>query len=161
MRKVIVNSTPLIGLCKIDRLDILRKMYGEITIPKAVFDEVTEKDDDVKAKILDAYWIHVETISEQKSKKMYKAKLHDGEVEVMILAQEHVGEHLVIIDDGAARKTAEYLGLVITGTIGVLIKAKNKGLISKVMPIILELEKQGIYFSEALKSRVLRLAEED
>ena len=46
---------------------------------------------------------------------MYKAKLHDGEVEVMILAQEHDEEHLVIIDDGAARKTAEFLGLNVTG----------------------------------------------
>lgn len=42
---------------------------------------------------------------------MYRAKLHDGEVEVMILAQEHEGEHLVVIDDGPARKTAEFLGL--------------------------------------------------
>lgn len=92
---------------------------------------------------------------------MYKAKLHDGEVEVMILAQEHDGEHLVIIDDGAARKTAEFLGLNVTGTIGVLIKSKKEGHIKEVMPLIFELERQGIYFSEALKARVRRLSGED
>lgn len=48
---------------------------------------------------------------------MYRAKLHDGEVEVMILAQEK-GADLVIIDDHAAKKTAKYLGLPVTGTMG-------------------------------------------
>jgi predicted nucleic acid-binding protein len=41
MRKVIVNSTPLIALCKVNQLDLLRRLYGEITVPKAVFEEVT------------------------------------------------------------------------------------------------------------------------
>ena len=45
MRKVIVNSTPLIVLCSIGRLEILQKMYAEITIPAAVYREVTEKED--------------------------------------------------------------------------------------------------------------------
>ena len=43
MRKVVVNSTPLIVLCNIDRLDLLKKLYGDIYIPQAVFDEVTVK----------------------------------------------------------------------------------------------------------------------
>ena len=86
MRKIIVNSTPLIGLCKIDRLDILQKLYGSITIPQAVFDEVTRKNDAVKSIITNAEWIHIESIHEFSSKQMYRAKLHDGEVEVMILA---------------------------------------------------------------------------
>lgn len=55
---------------------------------------------------------------------MYQAKLHAGEVEVMILAQEEPPANLVILDDNAAKKTAKYLGLKVTGTLGVLIKAK-------------------------------------
>ncbi len=91
---------------------------------------------------------------------MYRAKLHDGEVEVMILAQEHQGEHLVIIDDGPARKTAEYLGLELTGTIGVLIKAKINGYIDAVMPVIKEMERHGIYMSNDLKAQVKRVSKE-
>ena len=45
MLRVSVNSTPLIALCKIGRLELLQKIYGEIMIPQAVFNEVTEKDD--------------------------------------------------------------------------------------------------------------------
>lgn len=47
---------------------------------------------------------------------MYQAKLHAGEVEVMILAQESPGADLVILDDNAAKKTAKFLGLKVTGT---------------------------------------------
>ena len=159
-RKVIVNSTPLIALSKVDRLDLLRDMYGEVSIPSAVFDEVTAKNDVVREKVENSGWIHVETIQNESDKRMYKAKLHDGEVEVMILARESGDEHLVVIDDEQARKTAEYLGLHLTGTLGVLIKAKQKGLLDAVMPVIKSMEAHGIYFSGGLKDRVRRLADE-
>ena len=113
MRRVIVNSTPLIVLCNTGQLDILKKLYGEISIPEAVFNEITEKEDSacqfVKASL---DWIHVEKITDKTEKKMYKAKLHDGEVEVMILAQENPKADLVIIDDNAAKVqfTRDYTG---------------------------------------------------
>ena len=91
---------------------------------------------------------------------MYRAKLHDGEVEVMLLAQEYEGDHLVVIDDGPARKTAEFLGLTLTGTIGVLIKAKANGYIEAVMPVVNEMEHKGIYFSEKLKEQIKRISKE-
>ena len=112
MRRVIVNSTPIIVLCNIGLLDILKALYAEICIPEAVYREVTEKDDSACQVLKTALnWIHVEKIANQSDKKMYKAKLHDGEVEVMILAQEGTADDLVVIDDNAAKKTAKYLGL--------------------------------------------------
>ncbi|MBQ9661958.1 MAG: DUF3368 domain-containing protein [Oscillospiraceae bacterium] len=160
MRKVIVNSTPLIALCKIDRLELLKELYGEITIPEAVFHEVTAKNDGVKRKLLESgAWVHIQHISDTGDKRMYKAKLHDDEVEVMILAQE-IKADLVIIDDNAARKTAIYLGLPLTGTIGVLLRAKQKGLIPKVMPLVENLEQNGLYVSPQLKAWVRSQAHE-
>ena len=47
MRKVIVNSTPLIALCHVNQLPVLKQLYGEITIPKAVYDEISVKEDSV------------------------------------------------------------------------------------------------------------------
>lgn len=160
MRKVVVNSTPLIALCKIGRLDILKAMYKEILIPEAVYREVTEKNDAVMTLIKkNLSWIKIENISNYADKKMYKTRLHDGEVEVMILAQEKKAD-LVIIDDLSARKTAEYLELPLTGTLGVLIKAKTNNVIPAVMPIIREMESHGIYFSKALVERIRRLSNE-
>lgn len=90
---------------------------------------------------------------------MYKVKLHDGEVEVMLLAQE-TGADTVVIDDNAARKTAEYLGLPLTGTLGILIKAKQRGLLDAVMPVIRQMEQNGIYYSESIKALIRKLSGE-
>lgn len=77
----------------------------------------------------------------------------------MILAQETHAD-LAIIDDLAARKTAEYLGIPLTGTIDILIKAKKSGLISEVMPVIKEMESHNIYFSEKLLKQIRSIADE-
>ncbi|MBQ6928013.1 MAG: DUF3368 domain-containing protein [Oscillospiraceae bacterium] len=160
MRKVIVNSTPLIALCKVNQLELLRELYTEITIPEAVFQEVTAKNDSVKRKILEnGAWIHVQSVSDTIDRRMYKAKLHDGEVEVMILAQE-IKADLVIIDDNAARKTAIYLSLPLTGTVGVLLRAKAEGLVPKVMPIVDSMEQNGLYYGSVLKEWVRSQAKE-
>ena len=160
MRKVIVNSTPIIALSKVGLLQLLREMYGEVTIPQAVYDEVTRKNDVAKKEIINSPWIHRERVADNSARRMYMAKLHDGEVEVMMLAQEHGPDHLVVIDDNAARKTAEYLGLRLTGTVGVIIRAKELGLVDSVMSIVRKMESSGIYFSDGLMDRVRRLAGE-
>lgn len=160
MRKVIVNSTPLIVLCGIGRLDILKAMYQEIYIPSAVFREVTAKDDSACVQIRSAGdWVHVELINDHSEKKMYKAKLHDGEVEVMILAQEQEAD-LVVLDDNAAKKTAKYLGLRVTGTLGILVKAKRQGIIEEVRPLLSEMRKNGFYVSSNVERMVLEQAGE-
>ena len=90
---------------------------------------------------------------------MYQSKLHDGEVEVMILAQE-ISADLLIIDDNAAKKTAKFLGLTVTGTLGVLLKAKSQGIISSVKSILDEMLNQGFYVSENIIKLVLKSANE-
>lgn len=160
MPRVIVNSTPLIILCNIGKLNVLKELYGEIVIPEAVFQEVTVKADSACCQLFSADWIRVEQIMDPTDKKMYKAKLHDGEVEVMILAQGDRRADLLIIDDNAAKKTAKYLGLTVTGTIGVLLKAKQKGIISEVRPILWDMKKQGFYISQHIEQMILEQAEE-
>lgn len=156
MPKVIVNTTPLIALCRIGCLDILQKMYHEIIIPLAVYQEITAKEDAVCMQVKAADdWIHVEQIHDITEKKMYKAKLHAGEVEVMILAQEQNAD-LVVIDDNAAKRTAKYLGFTVTGTLGILMKAKQYGMIESVYSLILKLKQNGFYISFELESRILK-----
>jgi len=160
MPKVIVNSTPLIVLCGIGHLEILKKLYQEIMIPIAVYQEVTAKGDSACRQIQTAgEWIRVEKITDYAEKKMYKARLHDGEVEVMILAQEKNAD-LVILDDNAAKKTAKYLGLTVTGTLGVLLKAKKQGIITEVHTLLSEMKLNGFYISKAVEQIVLEQAGE-
>lgn len=156
MRKVIVNSTPLIALSNVDKLEVLKMMYGEITIPRAVYEEISVKPDSICKKMVEEArdWINVEDIENEMAKLMFKPQLHDGEVEVMILAMEKKAD-LVIIDDSNARKYAKYLELTLTGTIGVLIKAKQKGYVSEIRPLIDGLSRSGLYLSKTLIEKCL------
>lgn len=158
MDKVIVNSTPVIGLANIGKLDILRQMYGAITIPQAVFDEI--KSPSVQRQVnANRDWIRVEQINDASQKQMYRAKLHAGEVEVMILAQEKKAD-LVILDDNAAKKTAKFLGLRVIGTLGILVLAKKRGYIKEVSPVLDALKRDGFFVSDDLCDLVLRQADE-
>ncbi len=157
MRKVVVNTTPLIALAEIGELSLLRKLYSEIYIPTAVFDEI--KSEPAYSEVRNNLdWIHVVEIVDLSKKKMFQTRLHAGEVEVMIYASE-VGADLVILDDKLARRTAKYLDLCITGTIGVVLKAKQCGIIQKVRPIINKIVQNGLYISDELMDQIMKIAE--
>lgn len=161
MRKVVVNSTPLLVLGNIGQLDILRRMYGKIVIPEAVYREVTEKEDAASQAILAAKdWIEVQTIKNPNEYALYRARLHAGEVETMILAQQELVADIVVLDDNAARKTAEFLGLKVTGTIGILVKAKQNGIIQQVKPLLNEIMQNGFFISDRLLRTILEAAGE-
>lgn len=151
MRKVVVNTTPLIALSHVEQLGILKKLYGRIIIPEAVYRELSVKTESICKKAVDSSldWIRVDKIRNQMAKTMYKTQLHDGEVEVMILAKE-IAADVVIIDDANAKKHAKYLQLPVTGTLGVLIKAKKNGYIAELKPILLQMVEKGIYLSQEL-----------
>ena len=161
MRRVIVNSTPLLVLGNIGRLDILRSLYERIIIPKAVYNEIMEKNDSASHAVRSASsWIIVETIKNPSEYALYHARLHSGEVETIILAQQSPFADLIVLDDNAARKTAEFLGLKVTGTIGILLKAKQTGIITQVKPILNDIMKNGFYISNHLLNMILESAGE-
>ncbi len=159
MQKIIVNSTPLIVLGNIGYLWILKEMYGEIIIPRAVYDEVTVHNDVASNLLKSERWIKVDDSVVGADRKMYRARLHAGEVEVMILAQEQAAD-MVIIDDNEAKKTAKYLGLNVTGTLGVLMTARKKDMISSLEEVLEKLENVGFYIGDDLKENILRLVGE-
>lgn len=160
MPKVVVNSTPIIILCAIEHLHILKELYQVILIPGAVYREVTEKKDSACNQLCAHYdWIKILQVKDNSERKMFKAKLHEGEVEVMLLAEEQKAD-LLIIDDNAAKRTAKYLGFNVTGTLGVLIKAKRHGLIRELKPLLLLMKSRGFYISPELETLVLDQAGE-
>ena len=148
MPKIVVNSTPLIILCNIGKLSILKDLYGEIYIPEAVYKEVMAKTDTACLTLKETNdWIKIIKIPAKEKLKIYRARLHSGEVEVMLLAQKEPIADLVIIDDNAAKTTAKFLGLKVTGTLGVLLKAKKVGLIKQIKPLIKSMKELGFYIS--------------
>lgn len=157
MRKVVVNSTPLISLYKIKKLNLLQELYSKLYVPYGVYEELTV---DGKYDFLtEVDFIIIQKIKNKEAKKIFKTSLHKGEVEVMILAEE-INADLCIIDDLLARKYAKYLGHTVTGTIGVLLKAKEKGYIVEIKPLLDDLLNNGIYIDDKLYNTVLKITNE-
>lgn len=157
MRRVVVNTTPIIALAGIGQLDLLRKIYGEIVIPKAVDLEILSEP--ARSLVDAASWIQVMGLDLSAQKSMFSARLHAGEIEVLMLAQECDAD-LLIIDDNAAKKTAKYLGFTVTGTMGVLLRAKWEGYIDLVKPLMERLIADGFYVSPMVRDYVLEAAGE-
>ena len=159
---VISNSTPMILLQKVGQLELLKSLYSEIYIPEAVYKEVIidsagkNKDDD----FISAHdWIKIIKIQDTKSKKLFKTSLHEGEVETILLALE-MSADLCLLDDLLARKYAKSVGINISGTLGVLITAKNKSYVKEVKPILEQLLSAGMYINAKLYASVLSTAKE-
>jgi uncharacterized protein len=154
--KVICNSTPLISLSCIKKLHLLKDLFGEITIPEKVFDEVviagSEKygSSDVK----ECLWIKVSKTSDNILKNYLMQTLDEGEAEVIVLADELKAE-LVIIDERLARKYVEQAGFKLIGTLGILAKAKLEGYIPEARCLINEMLCKGIWFNKNLVDKVL------
>jgi predicted nucleic acid-binding protein len=159
-RIVVVNATPLIALTLIDRLDLLQALYGQVTIPGAVQGEVLAGGREGRAAVDVSRlpWVRVVRLQDATLADLL-VDLDRGEAEVLALALEMRAD-LVILDERLARRHAQRLGLLLTGTLGVLLGAKQRGLISQVAPLLDQLRQSGIWLNEAVVSEALRLAEE-
>lgn len=157
MRKVVSNTTPLIALADIGQLDLLYKLYDEIMIPEAVFDEV--ESEPARTIISNAEWIKKIKVHHPDRKNLFSSRLHAGEVEAIILAEEESAD-LLIMDDNAAKKTAKYLGFRVTGSLGVLVKAKQSGYIENVEKYLNLLIDDGLYVDMKTRAIVLKMAGE-
>ena len=127
---VVSNSSVLINLAIIGPLEILKRKFSEIMVPRAVWQEVVvEGMGKPGAKEVDeSAWIKVKDINEKLLVTSLSQHLDDGESEAIALALE-IGANLVLLDERDARETAEAFGLELLGTIGILIWAKKEGLI--------------------------------
>jgi predicted nucleic acid-binding protein len=159
MLKVISNTTPIISFLKIDKLFLLEKLYQQVIIPSAVFEEIENGKDKPFYKDLTKYdWIKVQSIKNKPSLK-YIFDLDEGEAEVLILADE-IKADLIIMDEIMGRRYAKQLDFKLTGTIGILLKAKAKGLVLSLKELTNELIDKGTWLSPSLIAKALKIANE-
>ncbi len=159
MLKVVSNTTPIISLLKLSRLDILKELYSEVSIPFAVFQEIEAgKNKSYYQDLTKVSWINIVKIHELNALK-YFIDLDAGEAEAIVLATE-IGADLIVIDEKIARFHAIHADLKVTGTLGILIKAKQLGLVSKLKPLLYELIEKDVWISEKLIGEILIQVEE-
>jgi predicted nucleic acid-binding protein len=159
MLKVVSNTTPLISLLKLDRLEILKNIYSEICLPSAVYNEIEAGRDKIFYRDLSKIdWIRIIEIQNRNALK-YFLDLDSGEAETIVLATE-INADLIIMDEKLGRFHAKHADLKVTGIIGVLIKAKKLGLIPMLKPLLFELIEKNVWIGDKLMNEILSKAGE-
>jgi len=146
MHDIIISDTScLVLLDKIGRLELLKSCYSTVYITREIQTEYGNKL---------PTWVIVEQPKDASLQKTLEQVLDKGEASALALAIEKENA-TIILDDLRARKVARSLNLKITGTLGVLVKAKQDGLIDKVKPLIEELRKTDFRASEIVIKKIL------
>lgn len=144
---VVADSSCLISLSRIGKLDVLHKLFGGIIIPEAVYYEVVVRGEGRigAEEVKNAKWIRKQKVKNALAVRAFKVNLGAGESEAIALASESKADFL-ILDDFKARQTAEELSLEVIGTVAVLHKAEEKGIIDNLQSVLQDLRKVGFYF---------------
>jgi len=151
MPKVVISDTScLIILTKIKELDLLRQFYKTVTITQDILLDYGEQLPD---------WIEVQQAKDHYRQQLLEMQIDKGEASAIALALE-TNENIIILDDWKARKLADRLGLSVTGTLGVIIKAKNNGIIPSIKPYLDKIRKTNFRFSEESEHTALKEANE-
>ena len=151
MPRIIISDTScLIILNKIGELDLLQKVYGQITTTVEIAAEFGDPLPD---------WIEVVIVKEKDKQRLLEMQIDKGESSAIALALEY-SDSLLILDDNKARKIASQLNLSYTGTFGVIIKAKLQGIIPSVIPYLDRIKQTDFRISDEIAKQILKEAKE-
>ncbi len=154
---IISNATPLIAFARIQRLDLLHQVVGALVIPEEVANEIRGYQGGHYAEIdlTRESWISVQSVQSSTQVLLLLPTLDQGEAEVIALALEQHA-HLVLLDELTGRKVAESLQLSVLGSVGILIRAKQMNLIPAVRPLLENMVRRGVRYSQRFIASILR-----
>ena len=160
---IISDTSPIINLAIIGYLDLMPKLYNEIVIPKAVFDEIVLKGEGLPGsfEIKNAHWVSVATCQNESLLSKLLNELDQGEAEAIVLALELKADR-ILIDEVNGREVATRLHLQTLGLLGILLEAKSNYLIPSVKPLMDALRTKARFFiHQSLYNQVLKIAKEE
>lgn len=149
----VVNASPVIVLARVDQLHLLKDLSDELLLPEAVLAEVLAGPESDPARLaLAAGWATGQAPAAIRN-EVLEWGLGAGETAVIALAMDRPGS-TAVLDDSAARACAKTFGVPILGTLGVVLRAKKRGLISSAADVLRSVRSAGLYLDE----QVIRLA---
>ena len=159
---VVSDTSPIRAFAHVERLDVLSALFERVLIPPAVEEELLHPRTAETAVDVSRFpFIEVRQPSDRVGVERLEQELDRGESEALTLALE-VTAGAVLIDERAGRKVAQRLGLSVIGTLGTLLRAKERGHVGAVRPVLERLESElGFFVSVPLRALVLRRAGED
>ena len=149
-QQAVTNSTCLIGLERIGRLELLPQVFDTVFAPPTVVAEVRSP----------LTWLTVQTVENSAFVAALKTQMDEGEAEAIALAVE-LDNVILILDDKKARRVAQQIGLKVIGTVGMLLRAKNQGVITEIKLLLTELVQVDFRITNAIIQEALRLSGED
>ena len=155
------DTGPLIALAKVDRLALLHEMFGQVLVPSAVERELIAKHGGESVRLEAALRSFLQSVPAPvlaPDVRFVTTRLDLGEQEAIALAYER--RSLLVIDDRLGRAAARRLGLVVNGVVGVLVQAKQAGLVAGVRPLLDEMRRRGYWLSDEILDAASRLAGE-
>jgi len=134
---VVSDTSPVLSLARIGRLDLLRVLYLQVLIPSSVYQELRASSSQPPGQIDfdDFPWLIVATPLDRRRVEELLEDLDLGEAEAIVLAMERRAD-LLLIDERRGRRVAHASGLTITGLLGVVAQAKRAGLIDAARPVL-------------------------
>jgi predicted nucleic acid-binding protein len=160
MAEAISNTSPLLYLYRIGAMDWLAQIFQSVWAPSAVALELKDgrrKGHDVPTPS-NYGWLEIVDPKHTPSEWL-ALDLGKGELGAMALALENP-HRIVLLDDALARRTAQAAGLTVRGTLGILLDAKTRRLTDRIAPWVDRLEDAGMWLSDEIRQRILRLAGE-
>lgn len=160
---IVSDTSPVSNLILIRRLRVLRKVFSEIVVPPAVDAEIRalKQFDKDLSEYENAGWIKIIAPQNQQKLQTFKTKLDEGEAQAIVVALE-TNCDLLLMDERIGTNIARREGLNTIGLIGVLIKAKQKGIIESIGEVLSELRSQaGFWIGEELERKILKEIGED
>lgn len=159
MPEMIGDTSPIQYLYQAGLLDLLPTLYGQVILPQAVADELAEGRN-LGVSLPDPVtlsWLILRQAQDLTPLASVVNVLGAGEREALALALE-IPDSIVLLDDAPARRYARTLGVKFTGTLGVLLKAKQSGHLTTVLPVLDQLDSLGFRLDSVTRASVLKLA---
>ena len=159
---VVSNTTHLIGLASIRHFDLLHKLFGELYISQAVYEEsvvVSHEAGGAKQDVQSATWIKTVAVKDQFAVQLLLGDLDRGEAETIVLAHELKADWVLMEEKRGRRKLGE-LGIRKIGTAGRLLMAKQGGLLPTIRPDLEQLRQRGFSLSLDIINTLLTQANE-
>lgn len=151
---IVSNTTPFISLASIGQLSLLQKLFKKIFIPQAVYSEIKMKQSFGYDEI-DVSWIQTKEIQGKTYLGLLLNDLDIGEAEAILLAKEMKAD-VLIIDERIGYKIAQSQGLMVIGTLTVLLMAKKANIIQTIKPLLDEMMNKGRWYSEMVYQKFLQ-----
>ena len=156
---IISDSSPLISLAIIGKLNILARLYEEIYVPTAVYEEVVKSNKPFAKELKSFLRGKTKSVKNKMAVDILLSDIGAGEAEAIILALEQHPD-VILIDDLKARRFAKIKGLTVMGTMGLLLMAKKEGLIEEIKPLLSDLLSNNIRISSKIIDITLHAADE-